>query len=633
MHIFEFDSFRVDTLRRVLLHDDEKIRLPSKAFEILLVLLEAEGRLVEKDELMRRVWPDSVVEENNLTVNMSALRKALAESPGEHKYVVTVPGRGYQFVAKVQQNHESIPIQRNVESAAAQETIGIGSIPVAQSRISPARKTRLAFWFVVAALIVGSAVIFYVYYSRNRAANSQASITSIAVLPFVNETGDPNTEYLSDGIAETLINRLSQLPGLKVIARSSTFKYKGTRSDPKDIANELGVQAILIGRVTQRGENLSISTELVNASDKTQIWGEQYDRKMSDLVAIQRDISREIIGNLKLKVSPGAKEPEDRYTENNEAYQLYLKGRFYWNKRTVEALDKAIEYFKQAIEKDPGFALAYVGLADSYVVPANRLPPRESMPKAKEAALRALEINERLAEAHATLGRALASYDWDWPAAEREFKRAVELNPNYAVAHQWYGGYFGVMGRPEEAISERRLAVELEPLSLIINFELGSAYYFARDYDRALEQFQKTLELDQNFPPATNFLPAVYEQKRMYAEALSGFRKARSMTLGSEGSLATSGLGHLYAVTGKRSEALKLADELKQLSTREYVPATSVALIYAGLGDKDQAFEWLERAYDQHAFQLQWITLEPRFDNLRSDPRFQDLLKRMRIPK
>jgi len=631
MHIFEFDSFRVDTLRRVLLHDDEKIRLPSKAFEILLVLLEAEGRLVEKDELMRRVWPDSVVEENNLTVNMSALRKALAESPGEHKYVVTVPGRGYQFVAKVQQNHESIPIQRNVESAAAHETIGIGSIPVAQSRISPVRKTRLAFWFVVAALIVGSAVIFYVYYSRNRAANSEASITSIAVLPFANETGDPNTEYLSDGIAETLINRLSQLPGLKVIARSSTFKYKGTRSDPKDIANELGVQAILIGRVTQRGENLSISTELVNASDKTQIWGEQYDRKMSDLVAIQRDISREIIGNLKLKVSPGAKETEDHYTENNEAYQLYLKGRFYWNKRTVEALDKAIEYFKQAIEKDPGFALAYVGLADSYVVPANRLPPRESMPKAKEAALRALEINERLAEAHATLGRALASYDWDWPAAEKEFKRAVELNPNYAVAHQWYGGYFGVMGRPEEAISERRLAVELEPLSLIINFELGSAYYFARDYDRALEQFQKTLELDQNFPPATNFLPAVYEQKRMYAEALSGFRKARSITLGSEGSLATSGLGHLYAVTGKRSEALKLADELKQLSSREYVPATSVALIYAGLGDKDQAFEWLERAYDQHAFQLQWITLEPRFDNLRSDPRFQDLLKRMRI--
>jgi len=633
MHIFQFDSFRVDTLRRVLLHDDEKIRLPSKAFEILLVLLEAEGRLVEKDELMRRVWPDSVVEENNLTVNMSALRKALAESPGEHKYVVTVPGRGYQFVAKVQQNHESIPIQRNVESAAAQETIGIGSIPVAQSSISPARKTRLAFWFVVAALIVGSAVIFYVYYSRNRAANSEASITSIAVLPFANETGDPNTEYLSDGIAETLINRLSQLPGLKVIARSSTFKYKGTRSDPKDIANELGVQAILIGRVTQRGENLSISTELVNASDKTQIWGEQYDRKMSDLVAIQRDISREIIGNLKLKVSPGAKETEDRYTENNEAYQLYLKGRFYWNKRTIGALDKAIEYFKQAIEKDPGFALAYVGLADSYVVPANRLPPRESMPKAKEAALRALEINERLAEAHATLGRALASYDWDWPAAEREFKRAVELNPNYAVAHQWYGGYFAVMGRPEEAISERRLAVELEPLSLIINFELGSAYYFSHDYDRALEQFQKTLELDQNFPPATNFLPAVYEQKRMYAEALSGFRKARSITLGSEGSLATSGLGHLYAVTGKRSEALKLADELKQLSTREYVPATSVALIYAGLGDKDQAFEWLERAYDQHAFQLQWITLEPRFDNLRSDPRFQDLLKRMRIPK
>jgi TolB-like protein/Flp pilus assembly protein TadD len=436
-------------------------------------------------------------------------------------------------------------------------------------------------------------------------------------------------EYLSDGISESLINGLSQLPDVKVIARSSAFKSKGTEVDLKELAKALGVEAILTGRLTQRGENLSISVELVNASDKTQMWGEQYDRKMSDLLAIQREIAREIVEKLKLKVSGEEKGLAKHYTESNEAYQLYLKGRFYWNKRTGEALKKSIEYFNQAIEKDPSFALAYVGLADCYVVPANPLPPREVMPKAKAAAMRVLELDETLAEAHASLARVLAAYDWDWTSAEKEYKRAIELNPRYAIAHQWYGGCLAVMGRSNEAIAERKRAQELDPLSLIINFELGSAFYYARDYDQAIEQFQKTLELDQNFPPAHVSLPAAYEQKGMYGEAIAEFKSAIPRKGGSEWTLSKAGLGHVYAVSGKKSEARTVLEELKQLSGQEYVPAPGIALIYAGLGEKDQAFAWLDKGYEERSFQMQWIKIEPRWDSLRSDPRFQDLMRRV----
>jgi TolB-like protein/Flp pilus assembly protein TadD len=470
-------------------------------------------------------------------------------------------------------------------------------------------------------------------YSRYFARGNKGGITSIAVLPFANETGDPSAEYLSDGISESLINSLSQLPGIKVIARSSVFKFKGKEVDVKDVANSLGVGAILTGRITQRGENLSISVELVNASDKTQMWGEQYNRKMSDLLSTQREIVSEIVENLKPKVSSAEKAAPKHYTESNEAYQLYLKGRFHWEKRTAEALNKAIEYFNQAIEKDPRFALAYAGLADCYVVPANRLAPREAMPKAKAAALRALELDETLAEAHVSLGRVLAAFDWNWTSAEKEYKRAIQLNPRYAVAHQWYGGLLAVMGRTSEAIEERRRAQELEPLSLTINFELGLGFYYGRDYDQAIEQFQKTLELDQNFPAARNFLPAAYEQKGMYNEAIVEFKKSIPLTAAAESTLSKAGLGHVYALTGKKSEARLLLDDLKQLSTHEYVSATNVALIYAGLGGKDQAFAWLDKALEQRAFQLQWIKLDPRWDNLRSDSRFQDLLRRIGLPQ
>jgi serine/threonine-protein kinase len=556
------------------------------------------------------------------------VRRCLAKEP-EKRYQ-SIKDVGIELEELRQELKGFLGLDQTVQPAA-KGTAEIGttrstsSAEYVVSGISRHKRAALAAVLVVAGIAAAS---WYYFYSQS----SKGAIRSIAVLPFTNVSKDTEMEYLSDGISESLINSLSQLPDVKVIARSSAFTYKGKEIDVKEVARALGVEAILTGRVTQRGENLTISVELVNASDKTQMWGEQYDRQMSDLLAIQREIAREIIEKLRVKVSGEEKGLTKHYTESNEAYQLYLKGRFYWDKRTPEALKKSIEYFNQAIEKDPSFALAYAGLADSYVVPAIRIPPREAMPKAKAAAMRALELDETLAEAHASLARVLATYDWDWTSAEKEFKRAIELNPRYATAHQWYGGYFQAMGRHNEAIAERKRALELDPLSLIMNFELGLGFYYARDYDQAIEQFEKTLELDQNFPPPLAWLPATYVQKGMYGEAIAGFKKAVTLR-GTQWAAPMSGLGHVYAVSGNKSEARKVLDELQQVSGQEYVPATSSALVYAGLGEKDQAFAWLDKGYQERAFQMQWLKIEPRWDSLRSDPRFQDLIRGMRLPE
>ncbi len=513
-------------------------------------------------------------------------------------------------------------------SGAAAGTALAGASPAPSSAeyiVSGIKQHKLIAAIAVMTLVLG-AVGLGLYL---RAPNTAVSIQSIAVLPFQNRSTEADTEYLSDGLAESLIYRLSQLPNLKVIPTSSVFHYKGKEIDPVKVGQELGVNAVLSGRMVQRGDQLTISAELVDVRNNRLLWGEQYDRKMSDLLQTQRQIAREIVDKLRLKVSGQEKGLAKHYTESNEAYQLYLKGRFYWNKRTGDAIKKSIEYFNQAIEKDPSFVLAYAGLADCYVVPANRLPPREAMPKAKAAAKRALELDDSLAEAHTSLARVLATYDWDWAGAEKEYKRAIELNPQYATAHQWYGGWFEAKGQHNEAIAERKLALELDPLSLIINFELGLAFYYAHDYDSAIEQFQKTLELDPNPPPIRQFLPAAYEQKGMYADAIAGFKKATPLGAGSEWSYLMAGLGHVYAVSGQKDEARKVLDELKQLSGQQYVPATSIALVYAGLGEKDQAFVWLEKGLAERSFQMQWLKVEPRWDNLRSDPRFTDLVRRV----
>ena len=459
-------------------------------------------------------------------------------------------------------------------------------------------------------------------------------IESIAVMPFVNESGNPDVEYLSDGMTETLISSLSNLRNLSVKPRSTVFRYKGKETDAKTIGKDLNVQAILNGRVVERGDQLTLSLELVDVEKDIVLWSEQYIRKQSDLVSLQTEIARDVSSKLKSKLSGvEVAKVEKNYTTNPEAYQLYLKGRFYWNKRTGEALKKSIEYFNQAIDTDPNFALAYAGLADYYVVPANPLPPREKMPKAKAAAMRALELDDTLAEAHATLARTLMIYDWEWAGAEKEFKRAIELNAGYAKAHQWYGGYLDAIGRRDDAITEAKRARELDPLLPIMNFELGMAFYYNRDYDKAIEELQETLALDADFPPANGELSAAYELKGMYDQAVAGFQKGLAASGTNEWYFSKSGLGHVYAVSGKTGEARAVLNELRQLSEREYVPADRIALIYAGLGEKDQAFAWLEKAYEERSFNMAWLKVEPRWDSLRDDPRFKAMLKRMNLPE
>lgn len=456
------------------------------------------------------------------------------------------------------------------------------------------------------------------------------AIDSVAVLPFVNASADPDTEYLSDGITETLIGQLSQIPRLKVMAQSTVFRYKGSNIDPQKVGSDLNVRAVLTGRILQRGDTLTISMELMDVRDGSELWGGRYNRKLADTLAVQEDIAREITDKLRLRLrSEEERRLAGHFTENPEAYQLYLKGRYYWNKRTPDGIQKAIDYFQAAIAKDPRYALAYAGLADCYHVPANPLPSREKMPLAKAAAMKALQLDDTLVEAHTSLARVLHVYDWDWPAAEKEFKRAIELNPRYAPAHEWYGRYLSATGRFREADAEEERALELEPLSLVINFEVGLASYSSRSYDQAIDQFQKTLELDATFPPPYAYLAAAYEQKGMFQEAITTFQRAITVSQGPPKAMAMAGLAHVYAVSGRKTEARKILADLQRLSERSYVPATSTAMIYAGLGDKDQAFAWLDKAYEERSFPLSNVNMEPRFDPLRSDPRFADLLRRI----
>ena len=485
-------------------------------------------------------------------------------------------------------------------------------------------KTALAVGGLLLAALLASAGWFAVFRSPGEA------IDSVAVLPFVNASTDPDTEYLSDGITESLIGRLSQIPKLKVMARSTVFHYKGRNADPQKVGRDLNVRAVLTGRVWLRGDTVTISMEMMDVTDGSELWGQQYDRKLADIHSLQGDIVHEVTDKLRLRLTDKEEKRLTRHsTENAEAYQLYLKGRYYWNKRTPDDIHKAIENFQEAIEKDPNYALAYAGLADCYQVPANRLPPRQRMPQAEAAARKALELDNTVVEAHTTLARVLYAYDWDWSGAEKEFKRAIELNPRYAPAHQWYGAYLSATGRFREASAEEKRAQELEPLSLIMNFEVALGLYQARNYDQAIDQFQKTLELDPNFPPPHTYLPAAYEQKGMFEEAIAGFQRGIPVTEGADNTLTMAGLAHAYAVSGRKTEARRLLAELQRLSEQSYVPAHDLALVYTGLGERDKAFGWLDKASEEHSFNLIYLKTEPRFDPLRSDPRFAELLRRV----
>jgi serine/threonine-protein kinase len=456
----------------------------------------------------------------------------------------------------------------------------------------------------------------------------QQNISSLAVLPFVNAGGDPAMEYLSDGITESLINNLSQSLNLKVMSRNSVFRYKGRDMDAKVVGRELGVQSILAGKLIERGGELNISVELVDARDNSQIWGKKYGIKMADIFAVQEEISKQIADKLRLELTGDEqRRMARRYTDNHEAYRLYLRGRFHWNKRTEEDLKKGIDYFNQAIALDPKYALPYAGLADCYALLGEygKTPMRETLPKAKAAAMRAVEIDDTLAEAHTSLA-AVSEYEWNWPNAEREYQRAIELNPNYATAHHWYGVFLGHMGRYSEATGQIEQALELDPLSLIINTGLGRVLHNARRYDQAIEQLRKTIDMEESFGEAHFQLALAYEGRRMYPEALQEFERSRTLF---QDPLMIAWVGRVHAVSGRRREAEAVLDQMIEEAGKQYVSPYLIAMIYAGLGEKDRAYEWLERMYEERSYYVTWLKVDPVFDPLRAEPRFQDLLRRI----
>ncbi len=484
----------------------------------------------------------------------------------------------------------------------------------------------------VVVLILVAAVAFGIR-SYLHAENTEVAVESIAVIPFVNQDNDPSSEWISDGLTESIINNLTQLPNLKVIARSSVFRYKGKQVDPLAVGKELGVRAVLTGRLMHRGESMLISTELIDIRDNKQLWGEQYERQLADMLSVQREIAREITNNLRPTLSGVEQSRMDKqYTANPEAYQLYLKGRFYWNKRTAADLQKAIPFFQQAIEKDPNYALAYSGLADSYALLTaySNEPPRELMPKAKEAALKALALDDKLAEAHASLGQIVEYYDYDFATAEKEYRRALELNPNYATAHQWLAEHFSTIKRYDEAIAEAQRALELDPLSPIINRIYADVFVDARRFDEGIEQYEKTIDLDPNFGTAYFFLGRAYEGKGMYDEAVEAYTKAAEAGRTPEKTLKE--FAEIYRKSGWKAYVQANLDRALQ-ADKVTLPPFVLAGFYARLGRNDEAIEWLEKGYDERDFRVIMIATSFEFDSLRSDPRFKDLVRRVGLPE
>jgi serine/threonine-protein kinase len=493
-----------------------------------------------------------------------------------------------------------------------------------------ARKTRVVVVSGTVLVILVAAVIgYFAFFGRHQ------SIDSIAVLPFANVGADPNTEYLSDGVTESLINTLSQLSNLTVMSRSSVFHYKGKDFDPQKAGTELGVKAVLVGRVTQRGDNLQISTELVNVSNNTHIWGQQYNRKLSDILAVQDEISKEISQQLSLKlVGEDEKKLAKHSTENTEAYQLYLKGRFYWNKRKAAELQKAVDYFNQALEKDPQFALAYAGLASAYAIlpEYSGLPAMDIDPKAEAAASKALEFDATLAEPHAVLGLIKFSHQWNWDGAERELKRAIELNPNYPTAYHWYSISLRLQGKLEESLTEIKRAQQLDPLSLVISLNVAEVLLYMRKDDLAIEQLKKTLELDPNFPGAHTALGSAYAEQGNYTDAIRELQTVRQI-VGPNDPTALGILGFVYAKAGRKNDANEMLKKMMEFTKRGYALAVPVATVYVGLGDNDKVFEWLQKGYDEQNVGTGYLKISPVWNNVRSDPRFTALLSKIGLQK
>src|SRR6266571_5216652 len=631
-HLYEFGPFRLDAKERLLLRYREIVPRTPKAFDVLLALVENSGHLLEKDKLMQRLWPDSFVEEGSLAQNVSLLRKALGESDSQ-RFIETVPRRGYRLVAGVREleddtylivrEHSKTTIgveakqeQGIPEKFAETRQVGGQKALAASSRVSAIlrQKPKQAILTASLALAVVVALLYFLILSKPEQIADRA-IKSIAVLPFKSLGPGGSDEYLGIGIAETLTTKLSSLKLLTVRPTGAVLKYAASEKETVVAGRELEVDTVLEGSIRRLSDRVRVTARLVSVRDGSLLWADKFDENFTDIFKVEDSISGKVAEALALKLSgEERKRLTKRYTDNTEAYQLYLKGRYFWNKRTEDGFNGGIAHFTQAVEKDSNYALAYSGLADSYIGLTffNFAAPNETMPKAKGAAMNALAIDNTLAEAHASMAHVLMNYDWNWSEVEKEFKLSIELKPDYATARQWYAiHYLTAKGRLEEALKEMKRAQELEPTSLVMNTFMGATLYFAGRYDEAIERCRKTIEMDPNFAVAHWHLGLAYEQKGMFDDAIAEFQKA--ITLSGSSPLMIAALGHAYARAGKRNQANGILDELQEPSKYHYVSSYEVAAIYVALGDNEQAFQLLERAYKERCFHLVYLNVWPQF--------------------
>jgi DNA-binding winged helix-turn-helix (wHTH) protein/TolB-like protein/Flp pilus assembly protein TadD len=634
--LYSFDGFTLNLTSGCLLKEGREVKLRPKSFKVLEYLVENCGRLVSKEELIQAVWPDSFVTDNSLVKCLKEVRLALGDD--SQRIIKTMPRRGYIFVAEVRENEpdstafyeEQVEGFRVViQEEQQRDEKAQGASKQALAALTARRGLRANRAVIISALLLVAltATLFYfVITNKSDEPHSLAQIKSIAVLPFKPLVSGSRNEPLELGLADSLIAKLSKIKELTVRPTSAILKYSDDEQDPVAIGQALKVDAVLESRIQQVGDRVRINSQLVSVKDGKPIWSFQCNQECADLFAAQDSISEDIVRALALNLNSEERESlKKRYTESGEAYRFYLLGRFYWNKRTEEGMEKALQYFGQAIQADAGYALAYAGMADCYFTIS--LPPKERWTEAKAAAVKALELDNTLAEAHTSLAYARMNYDWNWPGAESEFKRAIELNPNYATARHWYGEYLSAMGRHNDGIAETKRAVELEPTSLIINANLGRLLYYARLYDLAIKQLQETVAMDESFARTHRNLGWVYEQKGMSEEAVREFEKA--ITLSGGAAETVSSLGHAYASSGEKTKAYQIINRLKQQSKQQYISPFNIAIIYAGLGEKDRAFKWLEHAYADRSLWMVFLEVDPRLDSLRSDPRFADLVRRV----
>jgi DNA-binding winged helix-turn-helix (wHTH) protein/TolB-like protein/Flp pilus assembly protein TadD len=635
--LYEFGPFQLDPPERLLLCQGQAVPLPPKAFDLLVVLVERRGHLVRKEELLKIVWPGSFVEEGNLSVAVSLCRKALNDDRGLHKYIETVSKRGYRFVAEVREVGEqelSLP-------ALSAHAPGIAFVarpdpepPPALSAIQPQPRKRIWLWsFLTAtAAIICVAVLFRSFGRRDTPALQEPiAIHSLAVLPFQTLGAKQDEEYIGLGMADALITRLGNTGKIIVRPTSAIQKYAGDTLSPQAAGREQGVDAVLDGRIQRAGNRVRITVQLIRVRDGVQLWGETFDKEFTNIFALEDALSERAAQSIRLQLTgEESRRFTKRSTERPDAYEAYAKGRYFWNKRTDKGMKKGLEFFRQAIALDPSFAEAYVGVADSYATLGLYavILPKVAFPAAKEAAQRALQMDDGLAAAHASLGFINFYYDWNATAASSEFRRALADNPNYSMTHSWYGESLAAAGNFTEAAKEAQLSLEDDPLSLIIGSNAGWTLSLAGRTDEAINILKKAIEIDPSFPRTHFRLGRAYEQKKSYDLAIAELQQAVMLSGGD--TCYKGALGHTYAVSGHATEARRVLLDLEGAKRDDqYMPAYAIALVYAGLGDNNQAVTWLQKAYDDRSSSVAFLKLDPELVSLHSDTRFQELTRRV----